>query len=262
MKVFILILLNLFSLKSFSIDTVATGFRVSGSGGDKVIDAHGTCHKVINANVQDIFVPTKTSAEWSSFYNNLPSGVTLDSCVASGYFVMTNDSWNGDLGSINGANSRCLTDLQTYSWKGKGSVTLNASTVKAFLCDSVVCNNLDPSTNYIFAKSGDASAGGASFTTNASGVGVGDTSLWDDITHFNGNYTWWSNRGEDGTNTATHWATIPHSGNTCSEWTYGAASPPWAARGRTNIGDERRWEAGSANCNSLNRMICFVNPTP
>ena len=44
----------------------------------------GDCKKIDNTSGVDYFVPTKTTAEWDSFAGNLPSGVTVESCVVGG----------------------------------------------------------------------------------------------------------------------------------------------------------------------------------
>ncbi len=64
-------------LTVFAINTVSTGFQVGPS--NVKIDAHGTC-KQVRSTSGTLFVPTKSSAEWSAFRSNKPSGVTLSSC--------------------------------------------------------------------------------------------------------------------------------------------------------------------------------------
>ncbi len=64
-------------LTVFAINTVSTGFQVGSS--NVKIDAHGTC-KQVRSTSGTLFVPTKSSAEWSAFRSNKPSGVTLSSC--------------------------------------------------------------------------------------------------------------------------------------------------------------------------------------
>src|SRR5215472_239526 len=96
---------------------------------------------------------------------------------SSGYFVMSKDTWDGDLYSAAGArglnplgaaDKLCLTELTMLtSWHGystKSNGQLVASMVHAFLCNGGSgCNNLQPATTYYFANAGDPRAGGASF---------------------------------------------------------------------------------------------------
>lgn len=68
-----------------AIDTADTGYIVE-TGEKKEIDAHGVCKVVDNetdehGNPINIFVPTKTVAEWEAFRNNLPQHVFLLPCV-------------------------------------------------------------------------------------------------------------------------------------------------------------------------------------
>jgi len=59
----------------------AISYRVN-SGETKQINAWGVCKKVTNNNSLDIFVPTKTSDEWTDFRNNATytSNVSLAEC--------------------------------------------------------------------------------------------------------------------------------------------------------------------------------------
>ncbi len=58
------------------------GFTVSHAQ-SQVITAFSTCRNVTNNSPTGsaVYVPTQTSAEWASFYDNLPSGVTAGSCA-------------------------------------------------------------------------------------------------------------------------------------------------------------------------------------
>lgn len=64
------------------------------NGSYSTITEHSTCKRVTNnhASGQKIFVPTKTNAEWQSFYNNPPPGVTAAACSAC------NLPWGGTTG--------------------------------------------------------------------------------------------------------------------------------------------------------------------
>ena len=50
------------------------------------ITAHGTCAKVANNNASglSVYVPTQSAAEWQSFRDHPPVGVSLSSCVTPG----------------------------------------------------------------------------------------------------------------------------------------------------------------------------------
>lgn len=171
------------------------------------------------------------------------------------YFVITSISYNGNLGGLSGANSKCLTDLQGNNWKGKSNVTLNSSTVKAFLCDGSTCQNAQASTTYTFARSGSTTAGGTTFTTNASGQGPGDTTTWSGSTRFGASRFWWSGRAI-GSNTL--WSNSP-SGAHCTNWTSssGAQSGTEADTGDT---ERFRWNAGSFDCSATNEyLVCLVD---
>ena len=79
--IIVAIVLIIFLIKLIlAINTVDTGFRVIAGGALMKIDAWGVCRNVDNNLAQDIFVPTKTSLEWSEFRTHYPAGVTLSVC--------------------------------------------------------------------------------------------------------------------------------------------------------------------------------------
>ncbi len=67
----------------------AQSYKVDG-GTSQEITEHGVCREVINTLAHDLFVPTHTAGEWSSFYNNPPTGVAVAACPNDWY----NSSWD------------------------------------------------------------------------------------------------------------------------------------------------------------------------
>ncbi len=64
---------------SFGLGNLSTGWRVTTV--NKTVDVHATCKKVKRTSGSDLFIPTKTSGEWSSFRSHVPSGVTVSDCT-------------------------------------------------------------------------------------------------------------------------------------------------------------------------------------
>ena len=85
---FIWISLLIFPRMSFGLNSCNTGWQIN-NGSNRSINCHGTCNKVTNTIGKSQFVSTKTSAEWSSFRSNLPSGLVLSSCVPTIISVST-----------------------------------------------------------------------------------------------------------------------------------------------------------------------------
>lgn len=185
----------------------------------------------------------------------------------SGFFVLTQGTWNGDLvtaagGGMSGldaGNALCLTDLTTYDWNCKSRAQsrglLNSTKVKAFLCDASTCNNATADTIYYFARSNDPARGGNKFKTNGSGVGPQEQSYWDNFYNMGDTETLWTGRG-GGTNLA--WTTTPVA-NTCSGWT-NSTSGVFGRRGNTNNYSNNRWALGDIACNNVFNLVCFVHP--
>jgi hypothetical protein len=61
----------------------STGFKVL-NGNSLNISAHSTSCDVLNSSGADQFVATKSSAEWLSFRNSPPTGLTTSNCVSAG----------------------------------------------------------------------------------------------------------------------------------------------------------------------------------
>jgi hypothetical protein len=177
------------------------------------------------------------------------------------FIVLTSSTYNGNLGGLSGANSNCLSDLNANNWQGKSDVTLNSTTVKAWLCDGSSCQNPQASTGYVFARSGSTTSGGASLFTDASGLGPyvdwtaqSNVSPWSASIYFNSTNPYWTARAT-GTNTA--WGSAG-STDTCTNWTSSNSGK------KANRGDETSttptdwWAAGTTACNSTRRLICLV----
>lgn len=123
LKSYLISSLVLLSWDCFSIDTVSEGFKVL-SGSTVAIDAHGTCQQVSNASGVDQFVATKTSAEWSSFRSNLPSGMSLGSCSTPPSSLALSHTTNSksvllswSAGSGNGGAGGCKLQYNDGAWK-------------------------------------------------------------------------------------------------------------------------------------------------
>ncbi|MBP7252642.1 MAG: hypothetical protein KBA75_04060 [Alphaproteobacteria bacterium] len=189
--------------------------------------------------------------------------------AGSGYFVMTHTAWNGNLGGLSGADALCLTELGTTytSWRGYSDANANGqitgSKVHAFLCDSVTCNSLLPSTSYYLAYANDSRVGGASFTTNGSGLGPGNAIPWSAANYFSGTHAHWSGRDSDpGTGvTPNLWTNrvLGNSYTTCDDWSNSSSGQTGTIGASANT-DQRRWDADYATCDNSRRLICYVNP--
>lgn len=86
----ILILLGLFILVILSgvayvvaVGTYSDGYRLNaGNVQDITINDSGARKKITNNSGKDLFIPTKTTAEWNAFVANKPSGVIVEeSCT-------------------------------------------------------------------------------------------------------------------------------------------------------------------------------------
>jgi len=75
----------LFGGMVYALNTADTGFRINSGGVATTIDLTSTCgdcKKVTRTAAGDIFVPTKSCAEWNAFKANT-TGITLADCAAA-----------------------------------------------------------------------------------------------------------------------------------------------------------------------------------
>jgi len=189
-----------------------------------------------------------------------------------GYFVLTKDKWYGDIRAVLGdvhptaleaADQLCLTDLTNNDWKGKADASarglISAANVKAFLCRNGTCNQAAPNETYYFAVSGDATAGGASFTTDGSGLGPGNSQNWAGINYFKGFKEYWTGRDTDND---LSWMGS-HATNGYERCGFSGFLSSTGERGRIGISngtDDDRWSARVVPCEDEYKLICFVNP--
>lgn len=176
----------------------------------------------------------------------------------SGYFVLTKGTWNGNLGGRTGADAKCLADLTTNTgWKGYDAANargqLIASKVHAFICAGGTCASPMPETTYYFANADIPTAGGASFTTDSSGKGPGNSNIWNAADHFGGTYTYLTGRN---TGTNTLWSASEL--HNCSDFLQNAG---WTQYGTSDSTTNTRWGSFAVDiCDDLHHLVCIVDP--
>lgn len=251
---------------------VASGVNILGvtgmlTGGapDCTNDATATC--TLDAD-RDSGDPQLVAANIASGVNIL--GVTGSlvapavPTAADGYFVLTSNFWNGNLGGLSGANAKCLSALTATAWKNKAVASANgqlvSGKVRAFLCDGTTCQNGQPNTKYFFATALDAIGGGDSFTTNASGQGPNNSDLWGQATRLTGGDeipSYWSGRAQTGT---TLWPSTSHASR-CNAWASSAGGQSgMTGRANTSDGGNTRWAVATGTCDDDFHLLCFVDP--
>lgn len=86
----------------YALNSWDTGYRVN-NGSTGTVDlsspqhsdpACRECKKVTDASGKDIFVPTKSCAEWNAFKANLPAGVTVSNCFVCGVNTVSDADGN------------------------------------------------------------------------------------------------------------------------------------------------------------------------
>lgn len=91
------------------------------NGANTNISEHSVCQKVTNATGRSIMVPTKASAEWLSFRNNPPSGVTLGACLNLVYVTTSAYNTNSSTQVHSGISIGTASALDTSSLRFRAS---------------------------------------------------------------------------------------------------------------------------------------------
>ncbi len=203
------------------------------------------------------WIPYQWGTAWAAqanFNPTIPGG--------SGFFVLSHNSYNGNLGGRSGADADCLSDITTNTgWKGystaNGNGQLIGAKVHAFLCDNATCNSPSASTTYFFANAGNSAAGGASFTTDGSGDGPSDSANWAAANYFGGAYSYWTNRR---TNTNTLWNNTTGIQGTCGTWNSSSSGSTGDVGNSAQTGPTRWTVFSQFACDTTQHLICYVNP--
>ena len=95
------------------------------------INEWNICRRVLNNAGKDIFVPTKTLAEWQTFMNNLPSGVSLAFCTPTPPLSLS-AARQGTQGLLSWSSpstnyGSAITNIKIYRSTSSGSETLYAT---------------------------------------------------------------------------------------------------------------------------------------
>ena len=211
-------------------------------------------------------------SEWKKIIASSATGDPSTPSPSDGYFVLTSGTFSGSMGSITGANASCLTDLTNNDWLGKADAQarsiLDAAHIVAFLCapsPTPICQSPLPSVTYRFAVSGDATKGGATFTTDGSSVGPGNTQSWSGTNYFDGSKTYWTQMA---TTSSTQWSNTADPSGASAGCSAGGPFTSWnstsgtrqAVVGTSNASNETRWNNALATCGTLHRLICMVHP--
>lgn len=190
--------------------------------------------------------------------------------VPLGFFVMTNNTYTGNLGGLAGANATCLNELTNNDWKGKSAgVTLTSGTVRAWLCSSVGCQNLASGVLYKFALAGDTTKGGNYLYSDYVGRGPfedGYVNAWRTNGYFGVTTNFWSGRNSfsqttDGLAWEDEVFPLAKDTNTCSDWTSTATNGQYGQTDPASCCHERAWSSYFTACSTtFQRLICIVDP--
>lgn len=175
-----------------------------------------------------------------------------------GYVVLTGTTYNGNLGGLAGADTKCLAELQNMPWNGKADATerglLNSNNVKAYICDSSECRKFKAFTRY-YASRAQTLSGAPDFSetgpTEAEVLPkIVGSSFYIAGQNIGQNQYYWSGGG------------IGHSANQrCMNWTSNEnQNYNEHVRGIVgNTSNNSTRYSHEANCISEQKLVCIVN---
>lgn len=127
---FVVILIVLVGGLVFALNTVSTGFRTNKSTYMQV-NAWSNCYQVNNTgSVNDYFIPTATSTEWSAFRTNKPSDVSLTACSSMPHRIAV---WEGKVTKYTDSNGVWTQDCST----GYSGPSYNLTTCQFFFPETI-----------------------------------------------------------------------------------------------------------------------------
>jgi len=205
--------------------------------------------------------------EWTSPILSVASGTTPSTYAASGFFVMTSATYDGNLGGYDGAHAKCYADLVANDWMGKADASsrglLTAEKVRSFICIGHKCESPRPYAAYYYARSGNPAIGGEVLINDVYGNGPNDVFNWSTSTRFGISTSYWAYRRlSNMANNRWGWGTsiaAQSSEDSCNGWTSNASNRT-SRVGATNFTDSRRFDNGTMSCNTMLPLICLVHP--
>lgn len=174
----------------------------------------------------------------------------------TGYIVLTNTAWNGNLGGNLGADAKCFLELTVnILWKGHltalASLKLLPGNVHAWLPG----RNFIPMGTYAFARVGSLTAGGGTLTVGPDASGPNNIISWAAINYFGGTFQYWTGAAAHATSTWGNHAAA----STCNNWTSSNAGVNGTTGSSSNT-DHQRWAQADISCNTPLPLICYVDP--
>jgi hypothetical protein len=191
---------------------------------------------------------------------------------SDGYIVMSETTWNGNLGQQAGANAKCLTDLTTNTgWKGYTDANarglLVSGHVAALMCADLACNGLAANTTYYFADANNSTHGGNRFTTDGNREGPYDSEEWSQASYFGAIYGYWTNITGGNGNFCSSGGAASGSPADCSASTAfdnGTNSYTgeigYSAQNYNYLWPGSRCGATYVTCDNAEHLVCIVNP--
>lgn len=177
-----------------------------------------------------------------------------------GYFVLTKNQYDGNLGGLAGADATCLDEVTNNNWMGRSDVALNSTTVRSFLCSESTCRNFLANQRYYFAVAGSPSIGGAWFETNSDREGPSNNYNWSGNNYFGGDKYYWQGYRSIVSSAAFDTA-LSSTGASCSSWSDNTTSYA-GGRGHSNETAASRWRADiTTTCDNTHYLACIVDPS-
>jgi hypothetical protein len=156
------------------------------------------------------------------------------------------------------ADQVCQGDLTSQLWTGKedamGRGLLQPGSVRAFLCRTQECRQLEPNTAYRFAVAS-RDDGGAGFVTDEMGRGPNDRLSWTRDGAF----------GDSGLEPGAQFWTGRAGGPSPATWPDTAVDTcdtTGRSIGTANAITADRWASATVSCDGQARLVCIVSPYP
>ncbi len=174
-----------------------------------------------------------------------------------GYLVLTESTWQGNLGGQLGADAKCYTELTTKTnWMGYADALANGQLVPSNIYAKLVTTPGLSYATYHFARVGDPTVGGASIQVDETGNYPGGSGVaWSGLNYFGGAFNYWT-----GNQYGNTWLSYQNNQSKCDPMFTDNSNTLVGSIGSSGSTGQGRWWSSAVACDNYLPIMCLVHP--
>ncbi len=196
-------------------------------------------------------------SSWLQLPLTYGSGTPPEPPVGSGFVVLTQSRWNGNLGGQSGANSKCYNELTSNTnWMYYNLALSRGQLTPAKVVAKLVTTPGAASGVYYFSRVGDITIGGGAIELDSTGDYSGSNAgAWSGKNYFGGSFNYWT-----GNHYGNTWRSYQNNQSKCDPMFTSNSSSLYGSIGASTANGQGRWWNSAATCDNLLPIMCLVNP--